>query len=1132
MVGTAYSLTLSATGGTPPYNNWVLTSGALPPGLTLDASSGIISGVPSSATGSPFSFSVIVKDTNGTVSPPQSLSITISLPSGLTIITSSPLPAGTVGVPYSQAFAATSGVTPYKSWAITVGSIPPGTSLSTLGGILTGLLSGTPTAAGTFSFTVQVTDNAGTAAAKQFSLTINPSGAVTVLPNGITNAASYAGGGVAPGEMVTIFGSGMGPNTLVGLQVDSNGNFAKTLAGVQVLFDNVPAPLVYAQANQISAVVPYGVSGKTATQVQVVYQGQTSTALKVPVVSAIPGIFTIDYSGKGAGAILNQDGTVNSASNPAAAGSYISVYATGEGQTNPPGVDGTLDGSPAPQPVQKVTAMIGGISATVQYAGGSPGLVAGVLQVNLQVPQALAFGNAVPVVLNIGGATSQTGVTIAVKGSGTGNPLAPALASISPGTGAPGTTIPVTLTGTNFVAGASVSVSNPGVAVSNVNVVNGTQITTVFSIAPSAATGAYNVTVTTAGGTSAAVTFVISASQSLAITSLSTNSPVPLTPLYALTTGLNLNAPMMVEFSSNSGFSFTEQPISVGSDGTVVAATPLYLDPVTHSIGPGTVSVVLTQAGQSTAPMSIAIQDLPSVSSYGTKPGQISHAFLVYEAMLITRRINEFQAYQALPGNKVDTSKAQASLRTLLKAFLQARIDVDYVSLNQDLVIAAGSLSSGFPIQFDRNSLDIMDRIIGLHLTEWASAIASVTTSAQASSPMLVHRPVQRNVTTEAGGQKENAQAASGLASVITAITNGANQISLAKATSDYYANDATAVTKSLAVAGGLSSLYGLITVGASDAAKAAGDEYGALVSSVGLLDNLGMELGDLAFLVSASRHGGDPAVVAEAWNDLQTNAHSATINTINTELSLTAFGTDAGAFGSGVVNVLKSAGSQLALQSAALLTATYDCATASGGGCLSSIDNTALQTGSETTTLFNTDSQGFGIVTGNVQSSNSFGLVADQNEMQVSSNGIVFNSLADESGDYQMFVPLQADTFHYASAELQVVDPTTQNTLNIIDPTGGNVESSEVIDLSGLTTQSPLELALVRVQVNCDDAWDACIQQCYDAWGGGSPFPVLSCYVNQCDKARDACYGAQVSTVGRLTLPGWGRQESFVEVH
>jgi uncharacterized protein (TIGR03437 family) len=417
-VGAAYSQSLSASGGTPPYNNWAVGSGALPPGLTLDASAGTISGIPNSAAGSPYNFSVLVKDSTGAVAAAVSLSIAVSQPAALTIITANPLQPGTVGVPYSQTFAATAGTPPYVSWAVTAGALPPGMSFTQASGVNTALLSGTPTTDGPYSFTIQVTDSVGATASIPFSLTIDPANTITIYSSGIVNSASYLGGSVAPGELVTIFGTGMGPVTLANLQLDNAGNVATTLAGVQVLFDGRAAPLIYVSSTQLSAVVPYEVSGEASTQVQVTYQGQTSNTVTVPVANGAPGIYTLNASGSGGGAVLNLDGTVNSADNPAQPGSYVFVYATGEGQTNPPGVDGALNGFPAPIPSQIVTATIGGVNTYVEYAGGVAGLVAGVIQVNLQIPQGVTTGNNVPLLINIGGGTTQAGVTIAIQGAG------------------------------------------------------------------------------------------------------------------------------------------------------------------------------------------------------------------------------------------------------------------------------------------------------------------------------------------------------------------------------------------------------------------------------------------------------------------------------------------------------------------------------------------------------------------------------------------------------------------------------------------------------------------------------------------------------------------------------------------
>jgi uncharacterized protein (TIGR03437 family) len=408
--GAAFTLTVNGSGflsgSTVQWNGSALATSYLNASqLAASISANLIASV-GSAT-------VTVVNPGGTTS--NSVTFTINTAGSLSIITASLLPAGTVGAPYSQALAATGGVTPYKSWTVITGNLPPGISLTTLGGVLTSLLNGVPTTPGTFTFTVQVTDNANATVTKQFSLTIN-GGALSISGAGIVNAASYAGGSVSPGEIVAIFGSGLGPSTLVGLQLDSRGHVSTSLAGTQVLFDGVAAPMIYTQVGQVSVVVPYEVSGKSTTQVQVVYQGQNSNLVSMPVSAVMPGIFTIDASGHGPGAILNQDGTVNSASNPASVGSYVFVYATGEGQTNPGGIDGKPGDSPAPVPViQPVTATVGGLTAQVQYAGGVPGLVAGVLQVNVQVPAGVTAGSSVPVVITIGGQSSQANVTVAIE---------------------------------------------------------------------------------------------------------------------------------------------------------------------------------------------------------------------------------------------------------------------------------------------------------------------------------------------------------------------------------------------------------------------------------------------------------------------------------------------------------------------------------------------------------------------------------------------------------------------------------------------------------------------------------------------------------------------------------------------
>jgi len=326
----------------------------------------------------------------------------------LAIVTAS-LPSFAIGSPYSQMLVASGGVQPYKGWAVTAGSLPPGITLSAIG-----LLSGTPVTAGSVSFTIQVTDGAGKIAAQAFTATVLAA-VPTILSNGVVNGASYTAGAVAPGEIVAIFGYSLGPGTLQGLQLDRTGYVTNLLGGTQVTFDGVPAPLIYVEAGQVGAIVPYVTGGKTSTTLQVSYQGKTTNTLTIPVASTAPGIFTKDATGKNQAAIVNQDGSQNGPDNPAPAGSVVSLYATGEGQTNPPGVDGKPGDLNPTQPVQDVTVSIGGVDAPVKYKGGAYGLTAGVLQVNVEVPQGVTPGNAVPIVLHIGGKDSAAGVTMAVE---------------------------------------------------------------------------------------------------------------------------------------------------------------------------------------------------------------------------------------------------------------------------------------------------------------------------------------------------------------------------------------------------------------------------------------------------------------------------------------------------------------------------------------------------------------------------------------------------------------------------------------------------------------------------------------------------------------------------------------------
>lgn len=218
---------------------------------------------------------------------------------------------------------------------------------------------------------------------------------------------------ISPGEIVVLAGNGLGPANLT-VNTPTKGVFGTQLAGTTVSFNGTPAPIVYTSSGYVAAIVPYEIYGQQSVPVTVTYNNATTAVTTMPVALSAPGIFTADSTGSGQAAALNQDGTLNSASNPASAGSIITFYATGEGQTNPGGVDGKIaNSSPYPAPIQPVSVTIGDLAGVVQYAGAAPSLVAGVLQINVQVPTGIAASAAVPVVLTVGGVVSPA-VTIAV----------------------------------------------------------------------------------------------------------------------------------------------------------------------------------------------------------------------------------------------------------------------------------------------------------------------------------------------------------------------------------------------------------------------------------------------------------------------------------------------------------------------------------------------------------------------------------------------------------------------------------------------------------------------------------------------------------------------------------------------
>jgi len=233
---------------------------------------------------------------------------------------------------------------------------------------------------------------------------------VTAVANGV----NFLAGPVSPGELVAIYGANLGPAVPAGAQVDQTGHLATKLSHTKVFIDGISAPLLYSSENQVNAMVPFGISSSSTTVI-VQNASQFSASVTVPVVPATPALFSSNGTGGGEGAIVNQDGKANSYGDPAPRGSIITMWASGAGKTNPAGNDGqiALSGS-LPTPQLPVTVMIDNQPADVLYAGAAPGMVQGIIQLNVRVPAAASTGQ-VPVVLQVGTYAGPNTVFVVLK---------------------------------------------------------------------------------------------------------------------------------------------------------------------------------------------------------------------------------------------------------------------------------------------------------------------------------------------------------------------------------------------------------------------------------------------------------------------------------------------------------------------------------------------------------------------------------------------------------------------------------------------------------------------------------------------------------------------------------------------
>jgi uncharacterized protein (TIGR03437 family) len=384
---------------------------------------------PGSLAAGPYNATITITPNGGTVvSLPVSLTVTAA-PTVTVISTTTlsfsyqagnanPTPA-TVNVSGGGASLSFSAqVTSGSTWL----SVSPasGTTPTTGTAVLTVTAAPGNLGAGTYSGAILVSGTGGATGSTSINVALTVTAPLPTI-NSVVNAASFIRGSVSPGEIITIFGTAIGPASAAYATIDpSTGKLATTIGGVQVLFSGTAAPMIYASATQVSAVVPYEIAPIASPSVWIRYVGQTSNAYQLISATTAPGLFTQNASGSGPGAILNQDFSLNGPGNAAAKGSIVMVFLTGEGQTSPQGVTGkiTTPTLPPPQvtpaPLLAIGVLVNGQPALYTYAGEAPGLAAGLMQLNVQIPSNAPSGN-LPITVSIGSNISQSNVTVSVR---------------------------------------------------------------------------------------------------------------------------------------------------------------------------------------------------------------------------------------------------------------------------------------------------------------------------------------------------------------------------------------------------------------------------------------------------------------------------------------------------------------------------------------------------------------------------------------------------------------------------------------------------------------------------------------------------------------------------------------------
>ncbi|MEO8662958.1 MAG: hypothetical protein ABI693_31145, partial [Bryobacteraceae bacterium] len=392
------------------------------PWLTLSSLAGTTNGstiatvVPGTLPAGTYTAHIIVTAA-GVGNSPLQVPVTLTISSPATTLSATPNSLTVAAATGSAAMTKTISVTSTQAGgsALTVTStggswlaVTPATAASPATLTVT-LTPGTLTS-GTYTGSISVAATGSTPLTIPVTLKLTSDPAI----NAVTDGAAYDTAGFAPGSIISIWGVNLGPDPFVSFTLNGAGGVDPGLAGVKVTVDGTPAILLMSWTQQLNAILPFSAKTSGNADVVVEYNGKTSVAFPIPMVPAAAKLFAANAQGIGPAAALNQNYSVNDQAHPADKGSVVQLFGTGGGIVAPAVVEGGVASSTLSWVTLGYSATVNGVTSPLFYAGTAPGLVFGVYQFNVKLPDDVATGSA-NIVVHIGDSQTQPGVTVFVK---------------------------------------------------------------------------------------------------------------------------------------------------------------------------------------------------------------------------------------------------------------------------------------------------------------------------------------------------------------------------------------------------------------------------------------------------------------------------------------------------------------------------------------------------------------------------------------------------------------------------------------------------------------------------------------------------------------------------------------------